>query len=182
MNAPCSPVGVVDPSRSMISVDLERSQVRILFIGFNATLYDYLLVFDDEVRQCSITSFISIQPPTLSISRPQMVGIPDAQLGCGLFTEPRSPRSIPVLEHLLSYHNNSRCGCVAISRPFPPVRNMPGREIANDTDTTFSRPSVSQLLAEICIQTLLPAIFLLSSDIFITRRWVRLFESPEHIV
>ena len=60
--------------------------------------------------------------------------------------------------------------------------DLPGREIANDTDTTFSRPSVSQLLAEICTQTLLPAIFLLSSDIFVTLRWVRLFESLDYVV
>ena len=44
-----------------IFVQVCRAQVQILFIGFGTTLYDHLLVFDDEVRQCcSTTSFISI--------------------------------------------------------------------------------------------------------------------------
>ena len=55
--------------------------------------------------------------------------------------------------------------------------NLPRRKLATDADITFSRPSMSELLAEICVQTLLSAFFLLSSDTFVTLRWVCLSKS-----
>ena len=65
---------------------------------------------------------------------------------------------------------------------------MPGRSRDDaNTDIAFSRPSITSIISETCIQSLSSAIFLLTSDIFVTLRCgtfaTRLFgQYPENLM